>query len=279
MRALVRVLVCFVVSFWSIAVPAFGQAAPVIDLVKVSLWPDYDKPEMLVLVEAWLDPGSEMPATVTVPMPTTAGAPHAVAKRGADGMLLLAEHLASKEGAWTMVIVKTDQIENRVEYYAPLAMDGEQRSYRFVWPGTPSEIRRIEFEILQPQGVSDVIIEPAATREAFDPDGRRYLLGDLPGLAPRQRSAIRVCPPSRLYTRRHSLRPRLHRPLCHRPRRWHHPPSPPSPGCSRPWCSSSPWRSSTCTSVRRSGVRGKPPRFAAPSPPSGSVRPPRAPPG
>ncbi|MBW2258378.1 MAG: hypothetical protein JRI25_27815 [Deltaproteobacteria bacterium] len=192
MRALVRVLVCFVVSFWSIAVPAFGQAAPVIDLVKVSLWPDYDKPEMLVLVEAWLDPGSEMPATVTVPMPTTAGAPHAVAKRGADGMLLLAEHLASKEGAWTMVIVKTDQIENRVEYYAPLAMDGEQRSYRFVWPGTPSEIRRIEFEILQPQGVSDVIIEPAATREAFDPDGRRYLLGDLPGLAPRQAMEIEV---------------------------------------------------------------------------------------
>jgi hypothetical protein len=192
MHALVRALVCSVVSLWLVAGSALGQDAPAIDRIKVSLWPEYDKPEMLVLVEAWLDPGSALPTTLAVPIPAAAGAPHAIAKRGSNGTLHLAEHRTTREGGWTTVLVRTDQLENRVEYYAPLARDGDQVSYRFLWPGTPSEIRRVEFEILEPLGTTGAIVEPAPTHEAFDPDGRRYLLGSLPALAPHQATEIAV---------------------------------------------------------------------------------------
>jgi len=192
MRALLHVLVCSIATLWAFALPAFGQDAPAIDLVKVSLWPEYDKPEMLVLVEFWLAPDTAMPVTVAIPMPAAAGAPHAVAKRGADGTLFLANHEESREGDWTMARITTDQIENRVEYYAPLSGEAPQRTYQFAWPGAPSRIGRVEYEVLQPLGAADLEVTPPPAREAFDADGRRYVYGTLPGLAPGQAAEITV---------------------------------------------------------------------------------------
>ena len=66
----------------------------------IEIWPEYDKPSVLVIYQMTLSSATAFPATVSVRIPVTAGEPNAVAERQADGSLYNIDLHPS--GGWRM---------------------------------------------------------------------------------------------------------------------------------------------------------------------------------
>lgn len=156
---------------------AAAETPPRLEGLEVALWPEYDRPAVLVMLQGKLAADAALPATVRLPMPVEAGRPHAVAKRDTGGALLVAQHTVSVEGTWAKVNVMTDQREVRLEYYVDLATGNPERRYVFDWPGG-IDIDQVTFEVMQPIGAEDLSVKPAG-RQSVGNDGITYVLGDL----------------------------------------------------------------------------------------------------
>ena len=81
----------------------------------VELWPDYDRPAVLVLLTAELPAGTALPATVTIPLPGEADV-NAVARFDDTGAMLSDVDYTTSAGQLTLT---TPANRFRVEYYAP----------------------------------------------------------------------------------------------------------------------------------------------------------------
>jgi hypothetical protein len=150
--------------------------------LEIRLWPEYDRPSVLVILDATLAADTPLPAIVPLPMPTAAGSPHAVAKLGPNGSLLVAQHTVEAAGDWSTVKIITDSLSVHLEYYAPLLNTDSQRQFRFFWPeGFPIDL--LSYEVLHPVGATNMSVTPAADR-IVEADGLTFYqanLGALPG--------------------------------------------------------------------------------------------------
>jgi hypothetical protein len=129
--------------------------------LNVLMWPEFDQQAMLVILEIFLPEDVELPARVVLPLPARVPEPFAVAFVSQDEGLLNAVFELVPQGQWNLLTIEAESRELRVEYYDILAMDGQQRSYRYSWPGGIS-IDRLGFEVLPPVGAEDVRITPVA---------------------------------------------------------------------------------------------------------------------
>jgi hypothetical protein len=115
--------------------PAFAQQGLVLESVQVQFWPEYDDPAMLVIYTIELSADTPLPVEVRVPIPTTAGAPNAVAV-AFEGRLVTRDYTREVEGEWADIIVEADSPIIHVEYYDPgLVFDGRERTFDYVWAG------------------------------------------------------------------------------------------------------------------------------------------------
>lgn len=148
-----------------------------LDRLEVTLWPEYDRPSVLVILHATLPADTALPAIVPLPMPTAAGAPHAVAKEGPTGNLLVAQYSVEAGGDWSTVKVLTDSPSVRLEYYAPLTMTDSQRRHRFYWPAGLA-VGQIFYEVLHPVGATSMSVTPPAD-QVVEADGLTFYHADL----------------------------------------------------------------------------------------------------
>lgn len=155
--------------------PAAAQTT--LERLEVALWPEYDQPSMLVMLRAFLPADTQLPVQVTLPMPQEAGVPNAVAKRGPEGGLLVAQHTFDITDDLTLVQVVTDSREIRLEYYQPLEITGDNRRFLFEWPGF-LPLGELTFEVIQPLDVTAFAVTPAATVTQGG-NGLTYHHGDL----------------------------------------------------------------------------------------------------
>lgn len=177
-------------SFVLVSSAATAETEPRLASFEVALWPEYDRPAVLVMLQGRLVPNTALPATVHLPMPVEAGKPHAVAKRAPDGRLLLASHTVSVTGKSAVVNVLTDEPEIRLEYYVTLATAVPQRRYVFTWPGGV-DIGQVTYEVLQPTGAEGLSVTPPG-RQSVGTDGLTYYLGDLGPKGPKESFSIEV---------------------------------------------------------------------------------------
>ena len=144
----------------------------------VALWPDYDKPQVLVMMRLWLPEDAALPATVTITVPKAIGEPHAVAKRGADGSLLLADYTRAVNGDLARLTITTDQREVRVEYYDDFDDSDSGRTYTYQWRDNLG-VDALSYEVQHPLGASGLTVEPPPAQQAEDDRGIVYYSGDL----------------------------------------------------------------------------------------------------
>jgi hypothetical protein len=165
-------------AFAAAALLASSATAQVrLEGLEIRLWPEYDRPSVLVILDATLAADTALPAIVPLPMPTAVGAPHAVAKKGPSGSLLVAQYTVEAADDWSTVKIITDLLAVHLEYYAPLANADSQRRFRFFWPaGTP--ISRLSYEVLHPMGATNMSVTPAADR-VVEADGLTFYQADL----------------------------------------------------------------------------------------------------
>jgi hypothetical protein len=161
----------------ALAGAATVRAQTGLERLEVVLWPEYDRPTLLVMLRGYLPLDAALPTTVVLPIPATS-TPHAVAKRDPSvGNLLMAPHTVESDGAWSRVRVVTDMLEVRVEYYVELATTDTQRQILFEWPGG-LDVRQLLYEVMQPVGASGLVVTPPGLQR-FGEDGITYHVGDL----------------------------------------------------------------------------------------------------
>ncbi|MEE9512613.1 MAG: hypothetical protein V3V46_00925 [Anaerolineales bacterium] len=155
-----------------------AQSEARLESLKVSLWPEYDRPGVLVLYEARLSLETALPAVIRLPLPDMVDAPHAVAAWYPDGRLDdNVEWHVVQEGAQAFLDIETPTTGVWVEFYSAMDVQDANRSFDFLVPGG-IEIADLTVEVMHPVGASDVKITPEGKVEQAE-DGLLFTNIDL----------------------------------------------------------------------------------------------------
>jgi len=161
----------------TVTATAFAQSpATTLEQLEVELWPDYDRPAVLVLLTGTLPDDTALPATVTIPIPQSATI-NAVARIDTlGGMLSIVEIDDSVSGQLTFTVPDS---RFRIEYYVPYTSDGDARDFTFEWRSDLA-VDQLLPTIQQPSMATEMSVSPEALDVANRPDGLLY--HSLPGI-------------------------------------------------------------------------------------------------
>jgi hypothetical protein len=150
-----------------VALPASAQGPTQLSKMVIKLWPEYDTPELLVIIDGRLaTPGDE----IRLPIPQEAKL-NAVATDGGSGRLLKNDWQEQKTEDGGRLLVMTPQNPLfRVEYYVPLPSDGDVRQVDFELPAGYLNANEATIEIILPPGISDVSLTPSADESGSGQD-------------------------------------------------------------------------------------------------------------
>ncbi len=155
------------------ATPVLAQAPARIAQVEVALWPEYDRPEVLVIYRVELAPSTPLPATLEISIPVGAGEPNAVAQMS-GGSLVTIPYERAVEGAVARIRIETTQRQVQIEYYDPgLARDGTRREFTFRWPAEYA-VEQLNVAIQEPPDSSAFVINPPVTETTRGAEGLLY---------------------------------------------------------------------------------------------------------
>jgi len=143
----------------TLAAPWSGVAAQTpleIERLQVDIWPEFDKPDPLIIYRMTIAATSTLPARVSLRIPKEVGAPFNVAMKDVDGMLYNVKYDQAVDGNWLRISFTAAATEIQLEYYDPGAtMTGNNRQYQFTWPGD-YRVRNMFFRIQQPLNATDM---------------------------------------------------------------------------------------------------------------------------
>jgi hypothetical protein len=162
-RRLVPALLGLVLLAWPVV--AGAQATPAVDQATVSLWPEFDRPEVLIIYRLRLAAAEELPARVAIPIPANLSSLNAVATRAQDGSLVNASYTQETSGDTTRLLVDSDSPDIQVEFYVPMERVGGQRSFRFTWPGGLAAASFV-FDVQQPVEATEFTLTPPGESQA-----------------------------------------------------------------------------------------------------------------
>lgn len=155
-----------------------AQAPVTLENAQVELWPEYDRPEMLVILAGDLPADTPLPATLAVRLPP-AGTLFAVAIRDAQDELVNTSYTTGLVDGATVVTMTLTQPNFHLEYYdGALVMDGNQRRFTFTWPAEWSTAAA-RVRVQEPAGASNLTVTPPLSPSGRGEFGLDYLAGDL----------------------------------------------------------------------------------------------------
>jgi hypothetical protein len=161
-------------SLLVLSLPAIAQAQNAADSLTeltVDIWPDYDRPSVLVLLTGRLPATVTLPARVTIPLPADATL-NAVARLTPEGAMIDDIDFTEEDGTLTILVPEE---RFRVEYYAPYEIQDEQHSYLFEWFSDALSVDRVSVIVQQPAAADAMESTPAASETSVGPDGLTYL--------------------------------------------------------------------------------------------------------
>lgn len=178
-----RVLLLLLILLLMAPALAWAQGEVVIETLQAEFWPEYDRPEMLVIYRIQLNAETPLPAALRIPMPAAVGAPSAVAILNASGQLVNAPYELEQVGTVLYVLLESPSRLAQVEYYDPaLTRVGTTRSYiDRIQFGVP--IRNLVLRVQQPLGASGLTVQPGEVSQAVEADGLTYASASLGSLA------------------------------------------------------------------------------------------------
>ncbi len=145
--------------------------------VSIALWPEYDRPAMLVIYRIKLSDQTPLPATLSFNIPSSVGKPSAIASGQADGSLVNLNYQQKVAGDWSTLTFQTATPDIQVEYYdSRLTKKGEARHFDYQWPGSYA-VNSLVIEVQQPQGATAMRISPDLGAGKLGEDGLMYYRG------------------------------------------------------------------------------------------------------
>lgn len=141
--------------------------------LRLSIWPEYDDPRVLVMLRGELTPHEAFPARIALPIPKGAEIIGAGMISEQEELLLHPHQVVAGEAQ--------DSLELNVPvprffvefYYAPFAANDPARRFSYAAP-TTYPITVFEVDIQQPLQAKDFVIEPTAMERSTDEKGFTY---------------------------------------------------------------------------------------------------------
>ncbi|MBK9780045.1 MAG: zinc ribbon domain-containing protein [Anaerolineales bacterium] len=174
MRKLIMIFILGAFLAFPFSVSAQGDTA--FSFVTVQLWPEYDQPSMLVIVDFQAAADTALPATLSFRIPADANL-IAVASDAGNGQFL--DHpfeapVADGEYLVFSLVVEENK-PYRFEYYQPLAFDGESRIFSYLWDNGYA-VENFQYLFLEPLDVTNVTLEPTEASQETS-NGLNYYQG------------------------------------------------------------------------------------------------------
>ncbi len=140
------------------------------DSVQVQLWPEYDRPSMLVILTFQLSQSTLLPAEFTIRIPARAGEPNAVATLQ-DDQLVTGEYSRTVNGDWSEITVQATSTVVQLEYYDPeLSQTDQPREFQFSWE-SDYPVNDLIVSVKQPLNASEMAIRPSLGSAQLAADG------------------------------------------------------------------------------------------------------------
>lgn len=159
-----------------------SQALTSLSELKVDLWPEFDRPSMLVIYKAIIASGTPLPVEIRLRIPQTAGAPNAVASRQPGGSLLNIPYELDAAGEWSVITFTATTPEFQLEYYDPtLEKEESHRQFEYQWPGD-YYVGTFIIQVQEPVGAENMTISPSLGAGKVAGDGMVYYTQDIGAL-------------------------------------------------------------------------------------------------
>src|SRR4030042_4669119 len=171
---------------------AYAQNPLSLNSLQVQIWPEYDKPSVLVIYQMTLSSTTTYPASISLRIPIAAGEPNAVAVKQVDGSLYTVDYTRQVVGDWATISFTTTAPEIQLEYYDPtLEIDGNARHYQYVWPGDYGVVQ-FTIQVQQPAGATDMRILPSLGAGPTGADNLVYYTEDIGAIPAGQNISITI---------------------------------------------------------------------------------------
>lgn len=161
-----------------------AQSAVQLDSTIVQLWPEFDRPDMLVIYDFTLSAGTALPQDIDFRIPAEAEV--AVVAVGQTSDTVTDQGIVHGErvdGAWKVVTIKSvSGPAIRLEYYDSLQVNGSARHYVYTWPGDYATSNLIAI-FQQPVDATDLVLNPAAASSQLDRNNLIYYQVNFASLA------------------------------------------------------------------------------------------------
>jgi len=175
--------------------PASGavpKESPRLASLQIEIWPEFDRPAALVILNGVLAADVALPAAVSLRIPAASGGPTAVASSTGPGANL-ANLKYDRKDADDFITLRFE-VPGRVfhvEFYEPLVTRTPERSYTYVWPGDLAA-DRLSVVIQEPATASNLSVQPNLDAAVAGQNGLFYRSAELGALEAGKQLPIRV---------------------------------------------------------------------------------------
>ena len=163
--------------------PAHAQGNISLDTVAVSVWPEYDRPTVLVIEHMIVSADTSLPTTMTFRIPAAVGKPTAMAVGQTPQTVGDTPYTLKPDGDWVDVIVQVKAPAIQFEYYDPsLLKVGAARQFVYKWGGDYA-VKAFHVELQQPFDANGVETNPPLPDIYTSSDNLIYHAGDFGSLS------------------------------------------------------------------------------------------------
>jgi hypothetical protein len=157
-----------------LAGPALAQSPTPLSDLTIRLWPEYDRPQLLVIFRGTVAESVALPASLSFTLPADVQTLHAVAYLDeTNGTLVNIEPYNFVAGAGGKVLsFATPGRQFQFEYYSDtmLTMNGDQRQLRFSFAAS-ADIARLNLELQQPTAAQSFTSTPLPSATHVESSG------------------------------------------------------------------------------------------------------------
>lgn len=159
----------------------------------IDLWPEFDRPNMLVMYQISLSEQVKLPTELNLRIPASAGAPNAVAVCQPDGSCFNTPYEQKPPvGEWSTLVIQATLPDLRVEYYDPqLVKEGSNRHFEYRWPGDFA-VESFKIKVQQPPSAREMSLKPGMVSASVAEDGMTYYNLDVGTVPAGQTVALQI---------------------------------------------------------------------------------------
>ncbi|MBN1992219.1 MAG: zinc ribbon domain-containing protein [Anaerolineae bacterium] len=180
------VMLALLAILWPYGQVKAQSSPPKLKSLLVELWPEYDRPEVLIIYRAELSADTLLPATLTFRLPGHIDSMHAVAVEQNGNLLEVSLDRITflHEDNQTLLTFSTPAPKIQLEYYDPLLLNRENQTRRLAFQFLAAyDLETAIFEVQEPFGAEDFELTPAPNNTFAGRDGLKYHTIQVAGLA------------------------------------------------------------------------------------------------